>query len=538
MKTAFINGKVYIEKGHFEEALLVEGNRILLAGTSAAVKKAAEGAEIYDCGGRTVLPGINDSHMHIMQVGCGLHQVQIDDVTSIEEMIERTRKFLEKNPESCQNGIHAIGWNQDRFVDGDRLPDRHDLDKISTEIPVVLERICGHIISANTKAIEMAGLDGKTPQFPGGEFKIGSDGYPSGLFYENACNYIKTVVPDFTWEQKKAYVLEVLDYAAAHGVTSLQSNDPGCSDMDFAGTFQMYHDIYDSGKGKVRCRLQVAYETAKDFQRGLESGEYAKGNYPSDSLLTLGPLKLFADGSLGARTAYMTKDYADDPGNRGTVWMAQDEMEKCCQIAAERHIQVVTHTIGDGALDNVLKAYEKADKGGNPNRNTIIHCQITRREQLEKMAERNILAAVQPIFLEYDLHIAEDRCGKELASTSYAFRTMKNLGIHESFGTDSPVEDINPFPNIYSAVTRKDLNGEPEGGFFTGECMDREDAVDAYTCESAYMEFAEKEKGRLKPGYLADLIVLDKDIFTCPEEEIKNIHPVLTMVDGKKVYEE
>ena len=233
----------------------------------------------------------------------------------------------------------------------------------------------------------------------------------------------------------------------------------------------------------------------------------------------------------------MRKEYQDDPGNRGVECITKEEMDEFCRLADAAGIQVVTHVIGDRAIEDVIESYEKVlHDGKNPLRHALIHCQITDREMMERIAGDDILICYQPIFLDYDMHVVTDRCGEELSSTSYAFGTAKKLGIHVSYGTDSPVEDCNPFPNLYSAVTRRDQKGWPEGGFFPEERVDIEDAVDAYTIGSAYNEFAEDFKGRLKPGYLADMAVLDTDIFTCRPEEIRTILPVMTIVDGQIVY--
>ena len=223
MKRAIYNAKVYVDRGVFAEAVLVEDGLIRKVGTSEEILAlVADGDERMDCGGRTVIPGLNDSHMHLLQFGETLYQVNIDGVTSIDDMIERCQRFLKEHPERCVNGIHAIGWNQDRFTNGDpRLPDRHDLDKISTEIPIVLERVCGHIVSSNTKAIEVLGIDGSSPQYPDGEFRIGEDGYPNGIFTGNACNFVKSTIPDFSMEERKEILQAAMNYAVEHGMTSM-----------------------------------------------------------------------------------------------------------------------------------------------------------------------------------------------------------------------------------------------------------------------------------------------------------------------------
>lgn len=539
MKQILSNAKVYVEKGHYAQAVLVEDGCIAKVGTDEEVLKAAADCKnIIDCGGRTLIPGLNDTHLHFMQAGEVMNQAQIDGVSSIGEMIEICKEFAKTHPDQVKQGLHAIGWNQDLFTDGDRLPDRHDLDQISTEFPIVLERVCGHIVSTNTKLIEILGIDGDSPQYPDGEFLIGDDGYPNGIFTANACNIAKNVVPDFTMEERREILLDTMRDAVAHGLTSVQSNDVGTTFMDGPAAFAMFHDVYDKGEALLRYRHQVCFNDFEAFEKYLTEGEFAKGNYGEDSWLTLGPLKLFKDGSLGARTALMKNGYVPDRENHGLEWIKKDEMEKYCQLAKKYNLQVVTHVIGDAAVESTMDCYENAFVDGeNKLRHALVHCQITDEALLDRIAEKGILVFAQPIFLDYDMHIVEELCGKELASTSYAFGSLQKKGAHVSYGTDCPVEYYNPFENIYMAVTRKDRAGNPAEGFNPKECVDVETAVDAYTIESAYAEFMEDRKGRIKEGYYADMILLDRDIFTVDPMEIKEILPVMTMVGGKIVYQ-
>lgn len=538
MKTILHNAKVYVEKGVYARAVEIEDGIITKVGTDDEILAGKAGAdEVIDCEGKTLIPGLNDSHMHFTQLGETLYQAKIDGVKSIDEMIKICRDFAEKYPDRVKNGLHAIGWNQDLFTDDKRLPDRHDLDKISTEFPICLERVCGHIVSTNTKLIEMLGIDGNSPQFPDGDFLIGDDGYPNGIFTANACNIAKKIIPDFTLEERHGIILESMKYAVSHGLTSVQSNDVGTTFLDGPGAFRLLHKIYDSGEGLVRYRHQVCFNDYDEFKDYLENGEFVNGKYDEDSWLTLGPLKLFKDGSLGARTALMKNGYVNDPDNHGLEWIKTEDMDRYCQLAKKHGLQVVTHVIGDEAIDRTIDCYERAFVDGeNKLRHALIHCQITDEKILDRIVEKGILVFAQPIFLDYDMSIVEELCGKELASTSYNFGTLLRRGVHLSYGTDCPVEDCNPFPNIYMAVTRKNREGKPEGGFYPKECVDVETAIDAYTYESAYAEFMEDKKGRIKKGYYADMVLLDRDIFTVDPMEIKDILPVMTMVGGKVVY--
>ena len=540
METLFYNAKVYLEREKFAEAVLVKEGLISKVGTSEELLKTAEkDCKKIDCHGKTVIPGLNDSHMHLLVLGESLQTVKLTNSKSVDEIIERCRKFIKENPELSKNGVFAIGWNQDLFEDDKRIPNRHDADKISTEIPIILRRVCGHLMVSNTKAIEMLGIDGNSEQFEGGTFEIGEDGYPNGVFTENACRQLRKVIPEFSLEDRARMAVEAMKHAVSFGVTSVQSNDLGAVVLgDKDKYFKMFCKIYEEGKGLLRYHHQITFQSPEELRNYAENGELVKGNYPEDSWITLGPLKLFKDGSLGARTAMLENDYADNPGNRGEERFDEKYIEDLCKAADEHGMQVVTHVIGDAATNSVMKTYEKLIKNGkNPLRHTLIHCQITNKAMLENIAKNNVLVMYQPIFLDYDMHIVESRCGKELASTSYAFNTLDKLGGKISYGTDCPVEGCNPFPNIYCAVTRKDLKGYPEKGFYPEECVDVYTAVDAYTEGSAYAQFMENKKGRIKEGFYADMVILDKDIFTVDSLEIKDIKPLLTMVGGKIVYE-
>ena len=543
MKTVLFNGKIYVEKGTYADAVLIEDGIFKAVGTEAEVMAAAgEGCEKIDCEGRTVIPGLNDTHVHLMWVGELLQRAQISKARSMKGLIEICQDFMAEHPDRVENGMFAMGWNQDLFDDEKRIPDRHDLDKISTEIPILLERVCGHIAITNTKTLEMLGLDASTPEVPGGEIRREADGYPNGIFTENALGVAKAIMKKPTMAQRRGYLLEGMNYAVAHGLTSVQSNDIGAlgSGGEMDDLFAMFRELFESGDALTRFHHQITFRSPAEFEHYLTEGEFAKygGQYPEGSWLTLGPLKLFKDGSLGGRTALMSNGYVGAPDVKGVDCMTPEDTAGFCALAKKYGVQMMTHSIGDEAIRQVIAAYETAFiDGENKLRHSINHCQITTQELLDAIVEKGILVQAQPIFIDYDRTVLEPLCGPELAETSYNFGTLLRRGVHLSYGTDSPVENCNPFPNLYMAVTRKGADGTPEGGFYPKECVDVETAIDAYTYESAYCQFMEDKKGRIKPGFYADLVVLDKDIFTCDPMEIKDILPVMTMVGGKVVFQ-
>jgi predicted amidohydrolase YtcJ len=252
----------------------------------------------------------------------------------------------------------------------------------------------------------------------------------------------------------------------------------------------------------------------------------------------MGPLKFFADGTLGSQTAWISRPYNDKSETSGFPVIDPGLLARFIKKAAGGGFQTAVHVIGDAGADAALRGFEQSTgKGANPLRHALIHCQITTRAIIERMAENGILGMVQPVFLADDMHILESRVGKELASTSYAWGAMNRLGVPVSYGTDSPVRPINPLLGIYCAVTRRDPETDlPEGGFFPAECVDVYTAIDAYTAGSAYASFDERRMGRIRPGFLADLVLLDRDIFSIPLNEIKNAGVVFTMLGGDIVY--
>lgn len=527
------NAKVYVEKGHFEEAVLCEDGIIKAVGSNEGILAAApEGAKRYDAKGRTVVPGFNDSHQHLQSVGDDLANIRLLGADSIAEVKRRVQEYIEKNHVAPGTILRGQGWNQDYFTDEKRILNRHDLDDMAPENPLILERACGHILTANSAALELAGITASTKPADGGAIDIGEDGEPTGVLRENACQQVLCIIPKATPESIAERLKLAMAHAAECGVTSVQSMDmrPG----KWHETWEAYK-LVQKEDPTLRVYQQVNFMEPVEFNQFLSEG-FKTG--VGDAFLKIGPLKMFVDGSLGARTAFMRKPYNDDPSTTGIPTMTQEGLDEMVRIATEHGCTSIVHAIGDGAIDMVLNAYAKVIKNGeNPLRHGIVHCQITDMDMLRRFKENDILALVQPIFLHYDMTVVEDRVGKELSSTSYAFETLRKLGVHESFGTDSPVEDMCPIANLYCAVTRKNLKGEPAGGFYPNECMDIYDAVDAYTYESAYASFEENVKGRIKPGYYADMVVLGQDIFTIPAGEIINTTVDATIVDGRFVFE-
>ena len=531
MRTILRNGKIYIEKDNFKDAILIEDGIIKEIGTNEQIdKKQAD--SIIDLEGSTVLPGMNDSHLHLAMTGATMNSCNLAPAKSVEDIVRIGKEYLEDNPNL--ESLSGRSWNQDNFQIGPkRMINRFDLDKISSDIPIVFTRVCTHMAVGNSKAIEILGVD-KNTRISGGVIELDSQGKPNGIFAENAKGLIESAIPEKTDEDIEKDILKAADYAISKGITSVRSTDVDGGNSK--RMFKIIHDIHKYKKTKLRYGHQFNFQDIKDFETYL-AGEFNSEDY-DDKFLSKGALKLFIDGSLGARTALLQEDYADCPGEKGVQVLTDEELDNLCKLASENGIQVLTHAIGDGAVESLIKAYEKTmTNGDNRLRHGIVHCTVTRKDQLERLARLKIPALYQPIFLTSDIDLLDERIGEGLAKTTYAFNSLYKLGGPISMSTDSPIEDCNPWHNIYCAVTNMKLNGQPEGGYNQNEKMHLSDAIDAYSHGSAYVEFKEDIQGRLKPGYMADLVVLDRDIFTIDPMEIKDIQVIKTMIDGEFVYE-
>lgn len=532
MAMLLFNAKIYVERDRFEEAMLIEEGVIReLGSTEVMLQKYGRASTLYDAQGCTIVPGFNDSHLHLMNKGVALAAVDLAGAKSIEEVIERARRYIEINQIPAGTLVHGMGWNQDYFEDEKRLLTRFDLDRISTVHPIIFERTCIHIIACNSLALSRAGVTIETPVNPGGAIDRDERGL-TGILRENACIQVSYLLQNRSVEEKKSLIRRAIKHALQYGITSVQTCDlyPGT----WPTTLQAFDEVLEETP-HLRVYHQFNGLTPEDVHVFCQAGHRtASGN----DFNRIGPLKVFVDGSLGARTAALRQPYDDDPSTHGILTLDRKQLDELLETALHYDCSMIAHAIGDQAIETVLDAFEeKCEEGVNPKRLGVVHVQITDRELLHRFAKMGAVAYVQPIFLDYDIGIVANRVGEALASTSYAFGTLRNQGVHVAFGTDSPVEDMNPFDNLYCAVTRQRKNGKPLGGYGPNERFDMMQAIDAYTLESAYCEFQEHRKGRLMPGYLADLVVLDQDLFTIAPEAIRQTKVVATMVNGRWVYQ-
>jgi predicted amidohydrolase YtcJ len=531
VKQVIFGGKVYLSRGEFAQAVFIEGDRIVAAGGSEEIlSRAGAAAARIDAQGRLVLPGFYDSHLHLLDLGRRARMIDLSGAASMDELIEEGRRTIDrlKPPEGAV--LSGFGLNEEKF--GGRLPTRKDLDRISTRHGLVIARVCGHTVICNTRLLEMAGIAESAPAVEGGRVALDGTGRPNGILRESAAALARRLIPPLTDREIREDLECAMTGAAERGLTSAASFDSRGPDLQ--RIIDAYCDVYRRGASRLRVTMQAGIiDGAACLDDWIRAG-CTTGRILCDPYLRMGPLKLFADGTLGSRTALMRRPYRDDPGNTGLAVMDRPVMEGLIRKADAGGMQVAVHAIGDAALDLVLGCYEAVTgPRRNPLRHGIIHCQITDPGLLKRMERNGILALVQPIFLARDLYIVEKRVGKELAATSYAWGSMDRLGVPASYGTDSPVESVDPLRGIACAVTRKDPEADfPPGGFCPGERVDVYTAVDNYTAGSAYANFDEARLGRIRAGFLADLVLLDRDIFTIPPEEIPKTRVSATLTGG------
>lgn len=528
----FYNGHFYTGPGYAASVLWAQGGRIRALGGPELLAAAPPELPRTDLGGGWALPGFNDSHLHLLDVGRGLASVDLFGASGPADIAARCAAFVRAHAVPPGQAVCGNGWNQDLFAGPHALPTRADLDAAVPDHPLLLDRVCGHIMLCNTAALRAAGITSQTPDPPGGGIDRGPGGEPNGLLRDNAVALVRPLLPAETPAACAGRWRAALAHAAAHGLTSVQTCD--VRSRDWPTVLAALEELDAQDALPLRLTLQCAMDTPADLQALWDAG-YRPGAH--GKRWKIGPLKLFLDGSLGARTAWLRGGYSDAPGTHGLCCLPMAEALALARKADAAGMQVVAHAIGDGAMEEMLDIIEtlNAPRGGaNPLRHGVVHCQVTAPGQWDRLAALGAGALVQPIFLDYDHTIVTARCGAALAGTSYAFGDAVRRGLPVSYGTDAPVESLDPLRNLYAAVTRRPLSGgapwQPQ------QAVTRAQALFCYTQGSAWQEFAEAEKGRLAPGLLADFTVLDRDYFTVPEADIPRLRVQATVTGGQVVY--
>jgi predicted amidohydrolase YtcJ len=514
------------------EALAVVGDRILAVGPrDEIIKLKGPDTRIVDLNGHFVMPGFNDAHMHLASAGLEKMNVDLVGVKTLDEFRERLRAKVEKAAPG--EWVVGAGWDETLWP-VKILPTRWDLDEVSGTHPVYLERVDGHIGVANTRALQLASITVATRDPEGGKIDRDGTGTPNGILREKAQGAVQAAIPKPTHDKRRQAVELALADLASHGVTSAQ-------DYSQWENFQIYEELEREGKLTARISEWL------DFDNSIDELNRKRNSHPaSDNMLHTGMLKGFMDGSLGSKTAALLEPYSDDPGNSG---LPQYEAAKLNAMTRERVLagyQVGFHAIGDKGVQLALDAFSEAEKaakeakvtaadGGSDFRLRVEHAQVTTPQLILRFKELKVIASMQPNHLLTDMNWAEARLGPKRAEHSYAWAEFLRHGVTLAFGTDYPVEPVTPFRGLYSTVTRMSEDGKKS--YYPAQKLTIEQAIAAYTTGAAFAEFAEKQKGKLEPGMLADFVVLDRDITAVPPPKILETKVLRTVVGGKTVYE-
>ncbi|MBV9548007.1 MAG: amidohydrolase [Chloroflexi bacterium] len=497
-----------------------EGRVVALDEDAAALRQPA--TRVIDLGGRAVLPGFVDAHVHFGSFSLAREQVDLDQAPTLEAGLDRIRRAADELTPGAW--VRGRGWDRNRWG---RLPAAADLDAATGDRPAALSSHDGHSVWLNSAALSYCGINDDTQPPAGGVIERDDNGHPSGVLFENAQDLVRRKIPEPTDDQLREAISRALPLAAAAGLTGIHNLEDSRSLRAFQAleqsgdlTLRVYHGI---PRGKLA--------EARDL--GLRTGV-------GGELVRIGPVKLFSDGALGSRTAYMLEPYENrTDGYRGVPTLDPTELAELMQTAADAELDIAVHAIGDAAVRRVLDAYESTRERCAPLRVRMLrieHAQLTHPSDIGRFAQLGVIASMQPIHAIADWRTANEHWGAR-ARHGYAWRELLDSGAHVAFGTDAPVERIEPLLNVHAAVTRVDADGEPAGGWHPEQRVSLEEAVRAYTSGSAYAERASHQRGTLMPGKDADLVVLAADPFELPADALRELTIDLTVVGGRIVYE-
>ena len=526
MKTLFYNCIVYTGND-FKEAFIVEDNRFLFVGNKIDAIKLIDDNDLkIDLNNKFVCAGFNDSHLHLLGLGRGLSVARLSEHNnSKKEMYEYLKEYISNTDDEW---IIGMGYNQNSFKDDNSMPNKKELDEICNDRPIYLSRCCGHIVTVNSKALEIANINENSISPIGGEID-----YENGLLSDSAIPLVKNHLPTPSNEQIKNMLIKASNYCNSMGITSVQSDDyTAYNNISFNTINDIYKQLESENKLTVRDNEQCRLKTIDLFKEFINTG--LKTNQGSN-MYKIGPLKLMCDGSLGARTAALSESYHDDINNHGLLIHSDEELNEFIQLAHNNNIQVATHAIGDKAVDQLLNAYSKVIKNDNKLRHGLVHCQVTRSDQLQRMIDMKLHIYAQSIFLNTDVYFLKDRLSDNLLNTSYSWKTLLDNGLIVSNGSDSPVEIPDVLKGIECAITRKPIDSNDI--YLPDQAFTVKQALDSFTINGAIASFDENNKGLIKQGYLADFVVLDNNPFTINSNDIHNIKVLNTYLGGKCVYE-
>jgi predicted amidohydrolase YtcJ len=505
------------------EAVATEGERIVAVGSRDEVLRAAgSGSQRIENGGGLVVPGTIDSHIHLIGGGLHLTSVQLRDAATREEFVRRIAEFAKELPA----GEWMTGGDWDHTLWGGEMPDREWIDAVTPNTPVWLSRLDGHMALANTAAMRTAGVGDDVKDVAGGEIVRDANGRPTGIFKDNAMGLIDRAAPEPTLAQRLEATVAAMDYVAARGVTAVQH-------MGTWSDLEVFRAAQRQGLLKIRI---YACTPLEQWQRLAED---VKLRGRGDEWLKTGGLKGYVDGSLGSHTAALLEPFSDAPNDRGLLVNTTEDLEEWTAAADAAGLQVAVHAIGDRAIRLQLDVFERVAQRNGPRdrRFRIEHAQHIAPEDIPRFAKLGVIASMQPYHAIDDGRWAERVIGARRSETTYAFRSLAEVGAVMAFGSDWYVAPPTPLEGIYAAVTRRTLDGKHPDGWVPQQKIPVEEALKAYTRGAAFAAFSEKSLGTLEPGKLADLVVLDRDLFKEPPETLAEANVLLTMVGGRIMYQ-
>jgi predicted amidohydrolase YtcJ len=510
------------------QAVVVLGDRIVAVGVYADIDAwRGPHTQVIDAGGKLLLPGFNDAHKHFVSGGKQLDSIKLNDAASAQEFARRIdgrAKVTSKGEWILDGNWDETKWNPPN------MPTKELIDALTPDTPVFVSRYDGHMGLANSVALRLAGITAKTPDPPGGTIVRDAKGNPTGALKDAATDYVYKVIPPLSHDQRMKAAKRALAYAASVGVTSVQHMDASYADI------AIYTELLQ--RGELTTRIYAAPLITRVEDQAKIGVRHAFGG----PYLRIGAVKAFADGSLGSGTAYFYEPFLNQGSNRGLL---SDEMHPI-SLMRDRYmtadgagLQICTHAIGDEGISTILDLYADVVKahGEADRRFRIEHAQHMAAKDFDRFAQLHVIASVQPYHAIDDGRFAESHIGHDRASRTYAFRTFLDHGVRLAFGTDWEVAPLDPLLSVYAAVTRATLDGKNPNGWFPEQKLSVAEAIEAYTMGSAYAEFQESEKGSISPGKLADMVLINEDIFSIGPEKIRDGRVLKTFVGGRLVFD-
>ncbi|MEH0156214.1 amidohydrolase [Limibacter armeniacum] len=514
----YTNGIIYQVDSTFSkaEAFAVKNGKFLSVGSSDEILSQYESDKMIDLNGNPVYPGFYDAHCHFVELGNVLQTANLVGTKSFSEILEKLKGFRTAHP--AQAWLEGRGWDQNDWEDKS-FPTKDSLDILFPDVPVILTRIDGHAVLVNSKALELGGVDEGT-KVEGGKVVL-ENGQPTGILVDNAANLVIEAMPDLTEAQLGDNLKIAEELCFQNGITTVADAGLRKKQIDFVGK------MHDNGNLKIRM-YAMAHPADTSFYFG-------NGPVKTDRL-NVTSFKIYADGALGSRGACLLHPYHDDPDNSGFLLESVEDLRNLVKAISLLDFQANTHCIGDSANRALLDIYGEVLKGENDKRWRIEHAQVVSSDDMEKFAKYNVIPSVQPTHATSDMYWAEDRLGKDRIKTAYAYKTLLEQNGMLAIGSDFPVEDVNPLYGFHAAVARQDGENYPEEGFQMENAISREDALRGMTIWAAYAQFEENENGSIEEGKKADFVILSEDIMTAPNEKLRDVKVMNTIVGGEEVF--